>query len=651
MHVPIKAGSTAEAKSSQAQLSEAQLRLLLDGVNDVVTILDAEGNVTFVSAAVERLFGRRPADLLGQGFNELVHPDDLPVAIAALQSVVATPGNSTTVELRALDGRGNVREIRTEARNLLHDPVLRGIVLTSHDVTDRNAEERKLREREQAYASLLSNLAGMGYRCKNDDVCSMLLVTDGSRTVTGYDPEQLLDNRDVAYGDLIHPDDAEPLWAARQANLAAHRTCNNEYRIQTQSGEWRWVLDIANGVYEPEGELVAIEGFIIDVTEKKRLEEQLSHSQRLEGIGRLAGGIAHDFNNLLAVVMSYSELASAQLEPDHKVREDLSQVLDATHRAKELTHQLLAFASEQLLEPKALDLGGMARDLERLLQRVLGEDIALSTRVPSGLWPVWGDQGQMGQVLLNLAVNARDAMPQGGELSIELANQVVGELPASAPPETKPGEYVQLSVRDSGTGMSEELQRRIFEPFFSTKGRGSGLGLATVYGIVKQAGGFLIVKSAPGQGSEFRVFFPRTRNAVRAALSAVPNAPRPDQHKTVLLVEDEPTVRRGTARMLKLLGFGAVSAESGEAALKLLGSGEHDIDLVLTDIVMRGMSGLELVEKLRAEAPTLPVLFMSGYSGGATVDLGDGERAAFLPKPFSAEALAQKLAALLNVAE
>ncbi len=646
---PLK--KTTPAADGSAALCEAQLRLLLDGVNDVITILDADGRIIFVNAAVERVFGSPREKVLGGGFHEWVHPDDLHMAVSAMQTLLSEPGSSQTSELRAIDVNGNVREVRSVARNLLHDPVLRGIVITTHDVTERNAAARRLREREQAYASLLSNLPGMGYRRQNDESWSMDVVTDGCRALTGHEPEQLRTGGSVAYADLIHPDEAEPLWEKCRASLAARRTCSNEYRIKTQSGEWRWVLDIAHGVYADDGELLSIEGFVIDVTEKKRLEEQLSHSQRLEGIGRLAGGIAHDFNNLLAVVMSYTELASAQLESGARAKDDLSQVLDATHRAKELTHQLLAFASEQMLEPKALDLASLTRDLERLLRRVLGEDIRLQTRIGGDLWAVWADQGQMGQVLLNLAVNARDAMPQGGELSIEVANRQVIVPPVGAPLDAKPGDYVILTVQDTGIGMTEEVMKRIFEPFFSTKGdgRGSGLGLATVYGIVKQVGGFIMVDSAPGLGSEFRVFFPRSLRAVSAAESVIPAATMAAEQRRILLVEDDPTVRRATKRMLKLLGYDVLSAESGESALRLLAESDSNVDLILTDIVMRGMSGTELVVQLRSAKPDLPVLFMSGYPGDSAADLtSQGQRAAFLPKPFTVDVLAQKISGLFS---
>ncbi len=383
--------------------------------------------------------------------------------------------------------------------------------------------------------------------------------------------------------------------------------------------------------------------------ERSRLAEQLGQSQKLEAIGQLAGGVAHDFNNLLTVILGCASTLKADLPAGFgHLADDLGQIEEAGQRARDLTRQLLAFARKQPVVKSSIDLNRVVEGSEKLLRRVLGEHIELDVALDPGLWWLQGDVGQLEQVILNLAVNARDAMPDGGTLFLSTSNRR-GAAPGVAA-EPDPGEFVQLAVRDTGIGMSPEVRGRLFEPFFTTKspGRGTGLGLATVYGIVKQWGGFIHVESSPGAGSLFEVGFPRTQ-ASPASAEPLPGPARAGGTETVLLVEDEPAVRRVAARVLRLGGYRVLVAEGGPAALRLLAEESRPVDLLVTDVVMPGMSGRVLAEQVRSRSGATRVLFVSGYAldlvgDGGALDGGDE----LLEKPFTTEALLARVRALLD---
>jgi signal transduction histidine kinase/ActR/RegA family two-component response regulator len=394
----------------------------------------------------------------------------------------------------------------------------------------------------------------------------------------------------------------------------------------------------------PDGREVRLE-LAVDISEQKRLEAQLIAGQRLEAIGRLAGGIAHDFNNLLAVILSYANFAMEAVEADNPLREDLQEIKEAGERAASLTRQLLAFSRRQVLEPRAVDANELILKLERILHRILGEDLRFERRLASELDYVHADPGQLEQVIMNLVVNARDAMPSGGRLLIETANVDFDAGSGRREAELKAGRYVMLAISDNGRGMDEATRHRIFEPFFSTKeaGKGTGLGLATVYGIVKQSGGGINVCSEPGKGACFRLYFPISPDSPKLQVKQ-PRAEQSAQAWTVLLVEDDDAVRKVSARMLGALGHRVLTAVDGAAALKLSQEYEGEIGLLLTDVVMPEMSGRELAEAIRAFRPDMRVLYMSGYTENAIVHHGvldTGLR--LLAKPFGMEELEQML--------
>jgi signal transduction histidine kinase len=397
--------------------------------------------------------------------------------------------------------------------------------------------------------------------------------------------------------------------------------------------------------------------FFSDVTERKRaeqdrsrLEEQFRQAQKMESVGRLAGGVAHDFNNHLTVINGYCDLLLAGLNPGDPMLGSLDEIRRAGERAAALTRQLLAFSRKQVLEPKPLNLNEVVADLETMLRRLVGEDIELLTRLDPALEHVMADAGQMHQVLMNLSVNARDAMPNGGLLIIETLNVDVGDGYRSSHMESMRGPFVMLTVSDSGFGMDQETQQRIFEPFFTTKrsGAGTGLGLSTVYGIVKQSGGWIWVYSEPNRGTTFKIYLPRVRITAAEPRTPASSEDRLHGSETVLIVEDQAEVRNLTVRVLAKFGYRVLSAAGGREALALCEKHTDIIHLVITDVVMPGMTGRELADRLQQMKPELKVLYVSGYTADAIAHQGVLDPGvAYLPKPFSPDGLLRKVREML----
>ena len=754
-----------------------------------------------------------------------------------------------------------------------------------------------LRESQRTLATLMSNLPGMAYRCRNDARWTMEFISEGCRPLTGYAPADLIGNQKIAYADLIEPDDRAAVWAEVQAAVAARRSFQLTYRIRTATGEQKWVFEHGCAVCGAEGEVLALEGFISDITkrkkievalrqseelfrslstsspigvfvadilgtwvyvnprlcalsgleltdclgdgwvasvwtadrdelvqswreyiqtggeysrefriqtpqgimrsvhlrcspmlsdqgqlfgfvgtmedvterirttealrqsqqqlcdlfegspdaifvgdnngrvldanpagcalyglkreeilgqsmfdfvpveqqedariayeqfvsgkleyaegnvvsrdghvvpvelkvrrvtfrkqpalllhvrdvsERKQLQQKFLQSQKFEAIGRLAGGVAHDFNNILTAIIGYSELILSELPAEASLRRHAEEVLKAAQRAAGLTRQLLAFGRKQSLQPQVLDLNDVIADMNKMLRRVIGENIELVTVATSDLGAVRVDPSQIQQVVLNLAVNARDAMSLGGTLTIETCNTVVDQSLANRQ-EVVPGDYVTVTVRDTGTGMSDDVKHHLFEPFFTTKGvgQGSGLGLATCYGIIRQSGGFITVDSELGRGSEFRLYLPRVADAAPAEVELQHDTEPVQGHETVLVVEDEPAVRELVVTILREYGYKVIEATRGEEALRLVQ--QNKIDLLLTDVVMPHMSGNELARQLLVRHPRARVLFMSGYNDEAVRDQGVPQSGvAFLQKPFTGRVLLNKVREVLD---
>ena len=473
----------------------------------------------------------------------------------------------------------------------------------------------------------------------------------GCLAVTGYRPEDFEADAGL-WLDMVVLDDREAVLAQAVEIESGKRVRPIEHRIVRKDGSVRWVRATAAPQYGRRGDLVGYDGLIQDVTERRELQEQLAQAQKLQSIGRLAGGVAHDFNNLLTAILGNAELAQMDLAEDHPAKSSLDEITRAAEAAARLTRQLLAFARRQMVEPVPLNLSDVVRGSLDMVGRLLGEDVEVVTGLDPEAWTVEADQGQVEQVIVNLVVNARDAMPRGGRVTIEVSNLVVGAEHVPERPDIAPGRYVLLSVSDTGSGMRKDVRDHVFEPFFTTKapGQGIGLGLATCHGIVTQSGGFIWVHSEPGQGTSVRVLLPESRRHVSPAIDAArePRSARGDE--MILVVEDEASVRRLAVLGLRSHGYTVLEAANGSEALRVAAT-EHDIALVVSDVVMPGMRGPELAERLRTLRPNVQVLLMSGHSEALEAFRdGAGRTIPFLAKPFTPDQLAHRVRALLDEA-
>ena len=448
----------------------------------------------------------------------------------------------------------------------------------------------------------------------------------------------------------LHPEDRERAQASLQETLD-RGSLTIEYRIRKKDDSYIWVEDNRRTVCDSEGRAVEISGVWTDITRHRQLENQLRQSQKMEAVGLLAGGIAHDFNNLLTVINGRSQLLMMRRNTDDKTRVQLELIYKTGERAAALTRQLLAFSRQQVLEPKVVNLNSVARDMESMLHRLIPEDISIQTMFDPTLRPLLADPGQIEQVIMNLVVNARDAMSDGGKMTIETTNVELSENYCRAHDGVKPGHYVMLAVSDTGMGMNAAVMAKIFEPFFTTKGvgKGTGLGLSTVYGIVKQSNGHVEVYSELGKGTVFKIYLPQ------APLDAM-DAKAHDSIKaisfgneTVLLVEDDPGVRDFTKDILEMNGYTVLTATDGRIALQICTEQKHAVNLVITDVVMPEMGGPELVERLQTLRPDLKVIFTSGYPDHAIVHNGAlSANVNFIQKPFIAANLANKVREILD---
>jgi PAS domain S-box-containing protein len=453
-----------------------------------------------------------------------------------------------------------------------------------------------------------------------------------------------------AFLDRIHPDDRADVARSIEEATRAHTDSHILYRTRWPDGTTHWISGTGKTFYDDAGTPMRAAGIGLDVTERHVLEEQYRQSQKVESIGQLAGGIAHDFNNLLTAIQGYCELVSNDLGPESPQQGDLAEIRRAADRASALTRQLLAFGRRQILELHVLDLRDALRGIESMLRRLIGEDLDVVFRTTDDEARVKADPGQIEQVILNLTLNARDAMPQGGSLLLEVTTVELDESYARLHASVRPGRYVMLSVTDTGVGMDAATQARIFEPFFTTKaqGRGTGLGLSTVYGIVKQSGGNVWVYSEPGHGTTFKVYFPRVEEAVDQATSP----PEPEiltGSETILVVEDEPGVRELARRVLERYGYRVLLAATPQEALVLAQRHTDPIHLLVSDVVLPEMSGRSLASRMATSRPTMRVMYMSGYTDNAIVHHGvlDPDTP-FLQKPFTPDALARKVRAVLG---
>ena len=525
----------------------------------------------------------------------------------------------------------------------------------------KGAEEELLKSREQLEMALSGSNAGLWDLRFDPDaphqISDEIYLSPRLKGFIGFGGDEF-PNSVSAWQSRILPEDLDVLRRSAQEHLEGRREIHEaEYRIRHRDGSIRWIHTRGKIHRDDHGVPIRWSGMDWDITERKRMEqemaslqEQLRQAQKMEAIGRLAGGIAHDFNNALTVIRGNCQLSLLDLHEADPLYGNLKEIELCVDRAARLTQQLLAFSRKQVMEVKVVDPNGLIEDLQKILRRILGEDIELTTFLEEGVGKVRVDPGQMEQAVINLVVNARDAMPRGGKLTIETANVELDEAYARKHVAVTPGPYVMLSVSDTGVGMPPEVRERVFEPFFTTKGagKGTGLGLSMVYGIVKQSGGNIWVYSEMGKGTTFKIYLPRVEGPVEErreeALEGIPQG-----SETVLVVEDEEVVRKLAARLLRKQGYKVLEAPDGGKAFMLCEQYDERIDLILSDVILPGMDGRQVVERLQKIHPEAKALYMSGYTDNVIVHHGMLEQGIhFVQKPFTLESLARKVREVID---
>ncbi|MCL4368582.1 MAG: PAS domain S-box protein, partial [Actinobacteria bacterium] len=649
----------ADAMRNSDALSQAASRKVdwynrsnMEAALDPQVTIGLDGKIIDVNRATEAITGRTRTEIIGSDFSEYFTEPER--ARAGYQQVLSEGAiQDHPLEMKHLDGRTtpvlyNASLHRNEAGEV------QGVFAAAHDMTERKEAEAALRRSQEQLAALF---AGATTGTALTDAAGRLLKTNPAlERFLGCSAGELTTR---SFADFTYPDDREAEWALFQELLAGKRSSYLlEKRHLRKDGTVVWGR-VTVSLTPQNGDLLTIH-MVEDINAQKIAEDaleesqsQLAQSQRLETVGRLAGGIAHDFNNLLTAITGFAHLLSERLSPDDPGKQDLAEITGACDRAASLVRQLLAFSRRQILQAQTMDLSQAVSAMTPLLARLLGEDVAIRCSLEANLGSVRTDPVQIEQVIMNLAVNARDAMPTGGTLTIETANVELDAAYAEEHREVTPGPHVVLSLSDTGCGMGAETLTHLFEPFFTTKeqGRGTGLGLATVYGIVKQSGGHIWVYSEPGRGSTFKVYLP-VSSAVTPTAEETRATPKPRTltgKATVLLVEDEESVRRLTARVLRAHGYTVHEAPDGKRALDAAASFGEPIHLLLSDVVMPGMTGPELAERVREWDAGVRVLFTSGYAANAIAHHGvliPG--VAFLEKPFTPVALLSKVRDVLE---
>lgn len=665
---------------SSTELVEAnsQMQAIFNAFPDLFFILDGEGrildhkNLASDASSTKGMVGKRIQDVPSpQARGEFQRAlqllkerrdmvsieyslDELGVPEHFEARLLHLPDDKIIVIVRNISARKKAEDAIQNAQLLLEEKVearTRELRETNEslqrEVTERQRAEAALQKTEARFRMLIEQLPTITYIMEAKDHGRWRYVSPQIEAMVGFTPEEWMATTDLHLR-LVHPDDLSRLLEEKTRSRDTGTPYECEYRVFSRDGRLVWCRDQAVLVWDEEAQERLFQGVILDITERKHLEDQLRQSMKMEAIGRLAGGIAHDFNNILTAMMGDSYLIRDLIGNGHPASEYVDAILISTQRAAGLTQQLLAYSRRQMLQPKVFDLNILITQLEGMLKRLIGENIELEASTREAALFIKADPGQIEQVIINLVVNARDAMPTGGKISIETATETINEAETNSMPEAPPGDYVSIEVRDTGTGISPQDMPNLFEPFFTTKpqGQGTGLGLATCYGIVHQSGGFISVQSCPNQGAVFKILLHKVEQDLtlqtppRHATEVMARG-----HETILLVEDELMVRSLAAEMLRRLGYQVHEASNGEEALRVFETIPNGrVDLLLTDMVMPQMGGMELAEQLLARQPTLEVIYMSGYTADR---MEDGESPAlganFLQKPFTPPYLAQKV--------
>ena len=663
--------------------AKTELEFLADTVPLILWTARPDGGLEYYNKAWFDYTGLTLAQTEDWGWGAVVHEDDLQRCIDRWTHSFTT-GENYEIQYRfkrASDGtyrwflgRASARRAETgeivqwvgtctdiDDQKVAHAELENRVALrtaellrVNEDLQVENAERKRmaesLRESNEKFQLLVDNVTDV-FWIRSPDMRKLLYISPAFERIWGRPAESLHANPQQ-WLDFVLSGDRERVQGAFAKLTGDAPTLEIEYRILRPDGEIRWVHVRGFQVRDRNGILIRLTGTINDITERKRLEGQLFQSQKLETIGKLAGGIAHEFNSILTAIIGQSELLLADLPAGSKAANSAVEIRKAAGRAATLTRQLLAYGRKQILQPEILDLNSVLTGMETTLRHLVGRSTEVIIVPVAGLKPVKADAGQIEQVIMNMVINAHDAMPNGGKLTLETANVSFDLDSLGRYVELKAGDYVMLAISDTGSGMTELVMARVFDPFFSTKGvgQGTGLGLATSYGIIKQSGGHISVYSEPGRGTTFKIFLPQVEPDDEAAVPRLAPPNLPSGTETILLVEDDPALREMAATLLRRLGYTVFSAANGIEALSLRQQRDiGHIDLLFTDVVMPHMSGKELADRIRALFPPTRILFTSAYTENAIVHQGALDRGvSLLQKPFTPSALAHKVRELLD---
>ncbi len=643
-----RAVETLREEMEERRRQEVDLRRLasiVESSDDAIMAATAEGIVTNWNPGAERITGYRQHEMVGQPILRVIPPDRFGEVGRIVQRLKEGEQvvRQETERIRK-DGK-QIRVFLTVSPLRGENGELIGTTAIYRDITEHKLVEDALRRSEAAFRSMVENAPFGILRTKMDG--KIVQANPAMVRMLGYDSEQEILVLNMAQDVFRFPEQrAEAIaWSKKQDSAQGI-----ELEWKRKDGSIFAVRCDTHIVRDKAGALQFLETFVEDITERREMELQLRQGQKMEAIGRLAGGIAHDFNNLLGVIIGFAELVSEQIGPENGMHSHVEQIQKAADRASSLTRQLLAFSRQQVLETKALNLNSIVEDMVKMLPRLLGEDIELQFALDPDLGVVKADQGQIEQVIMNLAVNARDSMPTGGRLAIRTGNARHDSNLALKHPSMTPGDYILVSVSDTGTGMDEQTKSHIFEPFFTTKerGRGTGLGLATVYGFVKQIGGYVWVESEQGVGSTFTIYLPVSRENVHEECESVPTAVSAPCAGTILLVEDEESLRSLIRSILEQGGYTVLDAPNGMEAVDIAREYPGTIHLLLTDMVMPGMNGYAVAEEVQRLHPGIRIAYMSGYSGFTSTD-ATSSGTVIVAKPFTRAVLLQKLSEVLDL--
>jgi PAS domain S-box-containing protein len=628
--------------------SEARFRHLVESASDGIYRIDTHGVFTYANPIASRLLGCSPDEggIVGRMYLEFVRRDYHEQGIALYKRQVTERIPVTYWEFPAVTVDGRELWVGQNVHIEQRHGWVTSLFAVARDITERKRAEMALRESEARYRFLTEHSTDMLSRHAADG--TIIYASPVCFNLLGYTMAELVGNSMFEYS---HPDDLEAMRAAI-ARLIGHQGAETlTYRARRRDGSYVWLETTSQAVRDQKSGLVGeVLSVSRDITERRRLEEELRQAQKMDAVGQLAGGVAHDFNNLLTTIRGFADLLTRSFESEDARRKDIAEILKATERAASLTRQLLAFSKRQVLRVEALSVNAIVGDMVKIIRRLLAESITIETALEPKLWTVRADPGQLEQVLLNLSLNARDAMSKGGSLRIATRNVEVA--PVSAPDTIVPaGKYVLLEIQDTGTGMTDETRARVFEPFFTTKdptGR-SGLGLATVYGIVSQSGGHISVTSSLGTGTTFSIHLPAVPLARTSGEFAEGTAPHSAARNAILIAEDNEGVRALTVRILTGAGYRVFEGCDGVDALETLQSLSEPVDLLISDVMMPRMNGSELTAQFQEMQPGTPILLISGYMDEDVVQRAFNEPDAILAKPFTPDALLSRVRELIGV--